>query len=185
MSNQRTILSSKINIWQIVKGHHASLADGDQKCLKSDIFTFYGLPIFASLIMLYFNTGLNGEIASLLVNFSAIFTALLLSVLVLVYDQENKMDGKNDALYDVKKQLLKELYFNISYAIISSLSLIFICITHYLVKDYSVYISTIDFDFIFDNHLIVPLVTFITLNLFLTIVMIVKRMHALLITANN
>lgn len=176
-----SILSSKINVWYIIKGHLNTIKGTKGERLISDYFTFLVLPLLAATLVLLFNKGLNTDIAGLLVNFGAILTALLLSVLVLVYDQESKLSDKNNELYTKKKTLLKELYFNISYAIISSLILVFICLTYYVLLDASVILPIMEFKLNFNSHILAPITAFITTNLLLTIVMIVKRMHTMLI----
>ncbi|EBM5231410.1 hypothetical protein D0759_23960 [Salmonella enterica] len=78
-------MSNKINILCIVKAHFNTLKDISKKGIsKLDITTFIILPISLSLFSAYKNFNLNKDLDSLLVNFGAIFTALLLSVIVLI-----------------------------------------------------------------------------------------------------
>ncbi len=120
----------------------------------------------------------------MLVNFGAIFTALLLSVLVLIYDQESKLESKKgvDPLYESKKKLLSQLYYNICFSILSSIVLVALCFVHSVVyrMKYDLGIGDSVFQFSYAKYVVTPLVIFVTANLLLTIVMIVKRMHAML-----
>ncbi|TMP45203.1 hypothetical protein CWB96_03780 [Pseudoalteromonas citrea] len=182
-------MSSKINISDIVVGHFRTLrSSGNDKISFIDLFTFILLPLLLSLVTVLCGLKLSNEMTSLLVNFGAIFTALLLSVLVLVYDQGSKIDekikeDKNQGHFlDVKKSLLSELYYNICYSIVVSISLVFLCLVEKSVRGWaaSFSISGCDLSFSPSEHLLSPLVAFLTLNLMMTILMIVKRMHVLL-----
>lgn len=180
-------MSSKINIFSIISGHLKTLKNAsDASVSLQDYFTFFILPLLFSLTFYLLDFKLTDEITSLLVNFGAIFTALLLSVLVLVYDQGEKLDNRiperAPANIEIKKSLLKELYFNICYAIVISVSLVFLCLIETVARGHFIPISISDFSYIFDlsSVLLTPLIVFLTLNLMLTILMVVKRMHALL-----
>jgi len=168
-------MSSKIYLKDIVIGHFKSLADaGKNKVSIIDIFTFYVIPFAISGISFYFCFDVSKETISLLVNFGAIFTALLLSVLVLVYDQENKLnDQSSSGLVNAKKKLLNQLYYNICYCIVSSVTLIIVCLIHSVVENTSPPLNV---------YFVTPLIIFVTTNLILTILMVVKRMHVLLVS---
>jgi len=120
----------------------------------------------------------------MLVNFGAIFTALLLSVLVLVYDQESKLSAVkgSDPLYDAKKTLLRQLYYNICFSIISSIFLVGLCFIHSVLDGVvsSFDVGGVNVKINYAKYFFTPLVIFVVANLMLTIVMIVKRMHAML-----
>lgn len=196
-------MSSKINIYDIISGHISTLKDsGSDNLNKLDILTFYGLPLLFSVFSISKNFDLNDDLTSLLVNFGSIFTALLLSVLVLIYDQENKLDDKKAMLeqtnqtngrfdeipfYDEKKQILNELYFTICYCVAGSMILVFSAAINSVIKTDSIdlgNIGSISLSFDLNTDVFTPLCIFIAINLILTIIMIVKRMHVLLTTAN-
>jgi hypothetical protein len=183
-------MSSKINIYDILSGHLNTLVDSStNKVSKWDIFTFFIVPLLIAVAAVAFRFKFTDTFISLLVNFGAIFTALLLSVLVLVYDQSAKLKEKeltsNNLTYTVKKNLLQHLYYNICYAIIISVSLVVSCFIESISRDKAPLPTTIDQSlFVIDFNTIFssPLTVFITIHLLLTILMIVKRMHALLIS---
>ncbi|WP_020162204.1 hypothetical protein [Cycloclasticus pugetii] len=168
-------MSSKLNVKDIVTGHIGTLVDAGKKSISfADMFSFYILPAIIAGFGIFFCFNISKEISSLLVNFGAIFTALLLSVLVLVYDQENKIDQNTDAsLKNAKKSLLNHLYYNICYCIIMSVFLVVICLLHTVVEAFSPFMNI---------YFITPLIIVTAVNLILTILMIVKRMHVLLIS---
>lgn len=182
-------MSSKLNIIEILAGHCRTLSGVNRRPLLSDKLCFFGAPTLIAAIGICFRLSLNESQISLLVNFGAIFTALLLSVLVLVYDQENKSRSIKSSLensgkavppgYDVRIELLRELYLNLSYSILIALLLIAICFLGSLIGDIQIYkplkltLSTVSFT---------PIALFLVTNLMLTIVMVVKRLHILLTT---
>lgn len=180
-------MSSKINVTDIVLGHIATLADPAGKRSLMDYVTFFAFPGAVAAVSCYAGYNLNKDVSSMLVNFGAIFTALLLSVLVLVYDQESKLKDAHglktvDPLFNAKKELLKQLYYNICFSIVSSIFLVGLCFVHSIlykvvsVFEFSEYVFRVDYA----RYILTPLVIFVTVNLMLTIIMIVKRMHAML-----
>jgi len=173
-------MSSKINVKDILIGHVNTLKDSSGNLSRSDIFTFFISPFLISAFGVITSFTLNKDISSLLVNFGAILTALLLSVLVLVYDQEVKLDERTneDSNFDIKKRILSELYFNISYSIICSIFLILLCLTDTAISDKNSYKNI-------ESLIITPITIFIAINLILTMLMIVKRMHLMLTTRNT
>lgn len=179
-------MSAKVNVKDIIKGHFKTLVDArTSKISRVDLFTFCLLPIFFGVVSLLLGFDLNKEIVSLLVNFGAIFTALLLSVLVLVYDQENKIDNcGNDILKKQKKELLRQLYYNICYSVLTSLLLVALSFLHQLSEGLCLPCNQTKYQIIeicLGKLLITPFIVALVTNIFLTITMILKRMHALLL----
>ena len=179
-------MSSKINIIEIVIGHFETLKDSNGRISKSDLVTFFMLPFFIGLVSMLSEFNLDVNISSLLVNFGSIFTALLLSVLMLVYDQEIKLHDqkKHDGFFDLKKEILKQLYYNISYSILCSVALVLLCFFHSIIAGVHTNINIGEYSVTlkYDVHIVTPLVVFFAANLFLNILMIVKRMHVLLVS---
>lgn len=182
-------MSSKINVIEIIRGHFKTLCDaGQTKLSAADIITFLVVPFFFAALGAILSFDLDNNIAPLLVNFGAIFTALLLSVLVLVYDQETKLEsnGTRTKLADIRARLLDQLYYNICYAIICSMLLVLACFAFYAVNKITFQIPMPNrlesFKFNLGIHVVTPVAVFLTLNLSLTIIMVVKRMHILLTT---
>jgi hypothetical protein len=186
-------MSSKINICEIITGHFRTLKDaGTDKVSMSDLLTFVVFPIALSIIFAVFANGMSKDLVSLLVNFSAILTALLLSVLVLVYDQESKIrqNKDNDIFFDSKKTLLTELYYNICYSVLCGVLLVALCFFSSLYPtgldgyisgiNHPIVIDRVGFGFNFYRYCLSPLIIFFCVHLMLNIVMIVKRMHSLL-----
>lgn len=183
-------MSGKINIKEIVLGHFGTLSEVDGKWSWLDFITFCCIPVLFGSISIACGFLLTKDISSLLVNFGAIFTALLLSVLVLVYDQESKLDDRrqreidqkrpDDSLYPAKKRLLDELYYNISFSILSSLVLIATCFAFSVADSFIVDKNQTTIALVLSKFAFTPIAVIICVNLLLTIVMIVKRLHSLL-----
>lgn len=177
-------MSSKVNVTEIILGHIATLSDPTGQRSIGDYVTFFLIPGLLSVLGIIAGYNLNKDVSSMLVNFGAIFTALLLSVLVLVYDQENKLNASatTDPMFDAKKNLLSQLYYNICFSIITSIILVGLCFVHSVIYRLTstFTVSEIIYTFSYAKYLVTPVVIFVTANLMLTIVMIVKRLHAML-----
>lgn len=202
-------MSNKINILCIVKAHFNTLKNtGCKNMSKVDCFTFIIFPVLLSIVSACNNFNLNKDLDSLLVNFGAIFTALLLSVIVLIYDQENrtleKVRGNSDvvgAVTNNKLLLLKELYHNISFAILCSLVLVVLTFIHstlepitpkkieesIVIVNFNLWKLHLNFNFFFTwaTKVVTPLIILVGVNIILTIVMIVKRLYLILINNSN
>ena len=174
-------MSNRINIYDIVIGHFRTLRQtSNNKIGVVEFLVFIVIPIALSIVIIFIPLN-SKDLISLLVNLGSIFSALLLSVLVLVFDQEQKLDDRKeiaeekgkaiDPLFDVKKSVLEELYYNISYSILCSILLVSLCLIYTSIK----YIT------IFHGYILKPLIVFILINLLLNILMILKRMHTLLV----
>lgn len=162
-------MSKKINVSSIIKGHIKTLSNSKNTVLKKDIMFFYVFPLVLGISSLLLPPPTEGAI-SLFVNFGSILTALLLSVLVLIYDRQNRLNKTADESFSkAKNTLIEELFFNISYSIVISLSLVVACFLY----------SLLTFPCL-QKFLFFPLIIIFSLNLFLTILMIVKRLHELL-----
>ncbi|WP_419963896.1 hypothetical protein [Pantoea vagans] len=191
-------MSGKINIACIIEAHFKSLKGvQDNKISKMDVLTFIIFPVGVALLCAYFSFNLNKDLDSLLVNFGAIFTALLLSVIVLIYDQENRILEKIashpnhiGAPTYAKLKLLKELYHNISYAILCSLMLVVTTFIHSILPQNPSFTSigipgiAATLKLSWATTLVTPLIVVVTINIILTIIMIVKRLYLILINNN-
>ena len=178
-------MSSKINICEIIRGHLDTLKDDDRYSF-GDIMTFFALPILVGIAPAFFDFSIDKDVSSLLVNFGSIFTALLLSVLVLVYDQQNKLkvNGISGPITTAKNNLLHQLYYNISYSILCALLLVAFCFISGFVKggSFDFDINGFNISIKYDVHFVTPIVIMLTVTLFLNVIMIVKRMHALFVS---
>jgi hypothetical protein len=178
-------MSLKINVFALIKEHFLTLKNDESgKVSYVDLFSFIFIPLSLSIATILFSIKLNSDFTGAVINFGAIFSALLMSVLVLVYDQDTKLDDsiksakENDeiqitkAKYELKKELLKQLYHNICFAIIASLSIVILSLLQILGDFYSWDLAS--------KWIITPFIIFTLSSMVLTTFMVVKRMHALL-----
>jgi len=191
-------MSGKINVFCIVSAHFNSLKNLNGKSLSSlDLVTFVFLPLFLALCGAFFSFNLNKDLDSLLVNFGSIFTALLLSVIVLIYDQENRLLEKINKNPEevgkvtcIKLKLLKELYHNISFSVLCSLMLVVMAFIHTIMPIEPSFLrviipfTSIELKLSWSTTLVTPMIVLITSNIVLTIIMVVKRLYLILITNN-
>lgn len=195
----------KINFFSIIKAHIKTLYDASSDSHKTDwcdISYFYLLPLIVSFsICILGGYSPSENLLPTIINFSAIFISLLLSVLVLIYDQKNKIELIiSTSTDDNKKNILrlkvtKEVFVNISYAIIIGLLIIILCflliflegtnnISLHLINFIEIYIPNDKFNVriipqYLIKYLIFPLILFLIFNLFITILMVVKRIYQL------
>ena len=128
---------NKINIWRIIYNHIKTLRDSSGKLSLKDISFHTILPSAISLFLVYKTGIIHKDILSSLVNFGAITTALLMSAVVMIYDQKNKVkeklaeDHEKDRikrhLYR-RENLYSQLCCNICYSIISSIIVVVLSI---------------------------------------------------------
>lgn len=169
-------MTSKINITIIVKkhlsslhNHGATLKTGERSLCKQDFFVFFVVPVIPALLF-YSNSSIDiNEVRSTIVAAFSIFTALLFSFLILCID----IIEKNREIPNVNvKEVASDLFYNISYEILISISIVL----------------TILVNIVFDHNWKVYFDTFaiyLCTNFFLTILMILKRMHILIDEKNK
>lgn len=177
-------MSSKINVFGIVKGHFATLRDAQGHRTFSDTVTFIVIPALVAFAALYFGYCFNKELIDLLVNFGSIFTALLLSVLVLVYDQKGKcVNNEPESMQQsIAKRVLDELFYNISFSIVCSVALVVLSLTVAFVGDSNAQLKIGEFivSAAGFTKLMSALIMFVVITIILNVLMIVKRMHIIL-----
>ncbi|NYS80140.1 hypothetical protein HZS80_20965 [Halomonas glaciei] len=180
-------MSKKLNVLNIIKEHMGTLKNNATgKASLIDAFVFMLVPFGLAVAAAYFVPVLKNDQLSLAVNFGAIITALLMSVLVLVYDQESKLKSTLDSLPDnadyskkksfyLKIRLMQELYQNICFSIVSALLLVVFSFAQIFIKD-------IVSDCLGQWFLmfLTACIVFFFMNIVLTMLMVIKRFHALL-----
>lgn len=159
--------TSKINPVKILQDHFVTFRDFDtNKTSVKDIVIFIMVPLISAFGFCYFFADISSNLANNLFTIFSIFVGLLLNLLLLIYDLAKKFDltEKNGEL---KRRFLREIFANISYSIFLSILIIFFLLISLVKLSYlSVVASSI--------------VYFMVTNFFLTILMILKRIHILL-----
>ena len=174
-------MSSKIDIRKIISNHINSMVYVNGKRNIYDFVTFFVFPIVCAIFFCVRNWKLTNDVIGIFINLGSIFTALLLSVLVMIYDQYQKitnemkqMKNSSDRVYQDKlsrtKDLIKELFANISYAVIVSVILVFSALSYQILGS----------EHFFSKWVFMPLCVFLVGNLLLTVLMIIKRTYNLI-----
>lgn len=175
-------MSEKINTFKIIKHHYKSLTSTDGKVSCYDIITFFVLPFVCAVLFIFKNWVLSDAVISIFINLGSIFTALLISVLIMLYDQEQKITSNlislpldEDPHYreklSKKRELMREVFANISYAIITAIILVFSSLTYQILTN-SHWLA---------QFLFMPLSIFCVINLLLTVLMVIKRTYNLIL----
>lgn len=206
-------MSAKINIAFVLRKHFKyALRDSDGLRFDwVDVIAFLLIPFALGGVSYFSDSASSNDAVSIIITASSIFAGLLLSLLMLVYDQSKRTEEKLEGLYALAEKpvpaesleelirreppkrhslvskyethlrVLDELVVNISYSIIASLLVIFLCIVSLLVtkSDFPVAFWKIDFsinvsDAFFAGSVIV------SSNLIITLLMIVKRVIRLI-----
>jgi hypothetical protein len=167
---------NKINVLRIIRDHFGTLRDFQTgKLSGSDIFVFFVLPLGVASSGVYFHIAFSGDVLIAILTAFSIFAGLLLSLLLLVFSLTDRSDPQS-TLYSVRKQLILELYDNISFAILTSIAVVSLTIIAGMRREAKVS----------DYHtgpVMTSLLVFLMGNFILTILMVLKRMHALLTQA--
>jgi hypothetical protein len=165
----------KINIWAIIVNHISTLRDySTQKYSVQDLVLFLGAPLAASSAGLYFKWSFSVNALNALLAAFSIFAGLLLNLLLLVYTFSSEGIQPN-ALAKVKTQFVRELQDNIAFSVLISVFIVVFALAAIMrVKaDNSINSDWIEIS-------ITSVVLYFMSNFLLTLLMILKRIHAML-----
>jgi hypothetical protein len=165
----------KINPILIVHDHLDTLRDfGSNKRSRTDIVSFYGVPALLAFGSYWVINLATNDFYNVSITFFGIFIALLLNIQVAVFgvfqhpwqrlEDERSAEIQQDALKK-RLQLLQEINSNISYAVLLSCLALFVFLGFYGLN-LKLKLST-------------SISVFIYLHFLLTLLMIIKRFHAL------
>lgn len=162
----------KLDVSQIVTDHIRTLRNyGAARVSVGDLFVFFGLPaLLAALILYVFKTPVDKAAANILITSLSIFSALLLNLLMLIYDlvrKEEGITGPDDK--SPAAQLLREIFSNISYSIVVSVFCVAILLIAYLDIRSVVFLQVFSL-----------VVYFLVLQFLFTLFMVLRRVHILL-----
>ena len=162
---------SKVNVIEIISEHIKTFGYKSRlKVLIADCFLFLGIPIVFGLsygVMQYYKIakGVPASCWGTAVTITTIFTPLTLTLLTSLYSMKEKLAPNPKALL-----LLREIIYNICYAIVVSLLLLIITVVIQALGLESSIVGSAIF-----------IVAF--LHLMLTLLMIIKRFVALFLEA--
>ena len=177
---------AKINCASILKAHFATLkrpGDGRRLCW-ADIFLFYGVPaLIGTLVVWALDRSIGREASNFLATVFSIFIGLLLNLLVIIFDQvrttgeqlallatsnaEDRTKDDDRKNLTLRLEILNETFSNLSYSILISVVLLMLLFAERLFSGLIAVILSFAICFIIGNFL-------------LTVLMVLKRVHALL-----
>jgi len=158
-------VSSKINIIRILKSHISTFKN-QNKLNKADAWTFYFIPCVIS-IFLSAKIEITNSLESLLGVILSIFIGLFLNLLMLLISYTPPKDIEEEK----KKTLIatkKESFYNVSYIILICIVELFSLLVFTYVKEINCISNILSF-FVF----------FFSFHIFLSLLMILKRIFAL------
>ncbi len=206
-------MSAKVNVAFVLRKHFSYTlknADGT-KFDWLDVLVFIAFPLVLGGLSYFSKSASSDNAISIIITASSIFAGLLLSLLMLVYDQSKRTeerlielnagydkptaaenlekllqrpDAKPHPLiakYESHLRLLEQLVVNISYSIVASLFVIFVCVISLLITKEVVALSVRGFDFSLNiSNLFFSVAVAVSANLVVTLLMIVKRVIRLI-----
>jgi hypothetical protein len=165
----------KINIARIVQDHISTLYDARTgKLSYTDLAIFLAIPALFSAISFIRNFSVKAEFYNVSITFFGIFIALLLNIQVAIFAIfQRKWDRPTDRkLADIQEikinernLILRELNANVSYLVL------FCCVT--------LLASVVFYALSWTAWLAPAVIVLLYCHFFLTLIMIVKRSHAL------
>ena len=161
----------KVNIANIIRNHFATLKDNSTNRPRFwDYLLFLVVPFALSGVLLFFYGRLQSNLVNVLATSLSIFTALLFNLLLLVYDAVRKTQDSNGIQRenDRRTRFLREVFSNISFAILVAIGAIIAVLISILMKGCVV------------AEFVSSAFTYFLVALFLlTLLMLLKRVHIL------
>lgn len=165
----------KISPNLIIRDHLNTLRDArsNQK-FRADLVLFYALPLALGIVSYWIICLSTADFYNVSITFFGIFVALLLNIQVAVFSifqrkwersSDQKIAEISDNQLASRLKLLQEINANISYAVLVSCAALFIFILLYGIH--------------FTFNIATSISVFIYLHFLLTLLMIIKRSHAL------
>lgn len=165
-------MMDKIDVRPVIARHVETLSDAGTGRIKwTDIFLFFVLPLLGGIVLVTIRFGFRIDAVNGFLNAFAIFTGLLLNVLVLVFTLAAASSPLNVDLR-LRKEVLRQVFVNICFAIINAVAVV--C-TAMVALAYMRGIPGAT-----TGRIATLLLTAITMNFVFTLVMIIRRMYFLL-----
>lgn len=179
---------TKISVVGIIKDHISTLKNGrTNKLHYPDVILFFIIPAVISGLTTYLEIPLNDGLANALITSFSIFSALLFNLLLLVYDISGKNldQTKYTDPVDIKRivqkrELLREIYVNVSFSILVSIMTVVILLSYFLkpgnCRLWAINICSFQW-------LLAFVIYYLAIQFILTLLMVLKRIYKLLAKA--
>jgi hypothetical protein len=166
---------NKIDVLPIITRHLGTLRDHSTgRRSAGDVFLFFGIPLIVSGAAVYYRIMLTPDaLTAVLASFS-IFAGLLLNLLLLVYTRAGE-EPKPDIFAGNMRRFVRELSDTIEFAVLVSV---------FVVIGSLVAMATLKRQQNVEPHagiLLTFILIFLTTNFLLTLLMVLKRIHAMLV----
>ena len=127
------------------------------------------LALWDLTVIVYFYEILRPNLITILATSLSIFAALLFNLLLLVYDVRGRSRGPNGNTNEIRRRFLRELFSNVSFAILVATGAIVSFLGLVLV-----YCSSVA------QYALSALIYYLVMLFLLTLLMLLKRVHVLL-----
>lgn len=120
---------SKINLLNIVSTHFKTFRNPQKEGVRIlELIVYLTIPlVLAGIVVFWVRYTFSDELLNVLITALSILIGLLLNLLVLLFDIAGKVDT-TDPMRNVKKELLKETYSNVSFGILASIMGVFLLV---------------------------------------------------------
>ena len=161
---------NKVDVRSIVKGHLGTLVHAETKrVLPEDIILFFGVPAVLAVGAVLRDGTISTSLAAVLATVHAIISGLMFNLLVVIYDVHDRAKKTGgDAARNTRMLLLNETYRNVSFLILTSIAALVLLAV-------AVFVGQGVF-----GRIVSGLVYFLSGVFALTLLMVLKRTHALL-----
>jgi hypothetical protein len=158
----------KFSIWRIIVDHIDTFRNAEScKYRPLDFITMLLLPVLIGAILTYFNYLLSKEVVNALLTSLSVFAALLFNLLLLVYSIVEKGSDVNRS--KIRTTFLKAIYANISFCILLTVITIALLLAVFIGIEAARFKLILTF-----------IIYSLTAMFLLTLLMILRRVHALL-----
>ena len=165
----------KVNVFHIVMSHVATLkVDGEKRFHRPDVLLFFIIPLLLAVVVWALDGTLDKDAFSVSISVFSIFSALLLNVQIALFSISQRQWKPNDdelseqikkGKIELRRELLGELNTNISYLIVVSCFSVTLFLFFFVVKQTDCFET--------------PIAVVVYSHFFLTLLMVIKRAHAL------
>ena len=160
----------KVNVIGIVLDHVGTWRDySTGRYRLTDFLLFLGVPIAIAGVLVYFYGNLRPNLITIVATSLSIFAALLFNLLLLVYDAMGKSRDPNENSDKLRRRFLRDVFSNISFAILVAIGAIVLVLALLLVNCCSA-----------AEHIFSAIIYYLVALFLLTLLMLLKRVHILL-----
>jgi hypothetical protein len=167
---------SKINVWGILVAHFDTFRDSRGEWYWPDFLLFVGVPIaFSGIGVFYFHWALYVDALNAMLSAFSIFAGLLLNLLILIYTFPQASQPFPVAVAKARITFIHQLHSNLAFAVL--LSVVIAVTALAAVSEVRMYDTG---SAAHTGKTLTFALTLLTANFVLTLLMILKRIHAIL-----